>query len=80
MRYICSLKRPFVVHSAFTLTATGEVHGMRDGVVSVDAESDQHVRRRIRDNHLKCVTCALLYIIDVIVAQSSNGCDHIMLG
>lgn len=35
-RNVCSLERPFV-RSAITLTATGEVHGMRDCVVSVDA-------------------------------------------
>lgn len=37
----------------FVLTASGEVHGMRDGIVAVDGQSDQHVRRRERNHRLQ---------------------------
>lgn len=39
--------------SARILTAAGEVHRVCDCVISVDAQRDQHVRRWIRDDHLK---------------------------
>lgn len=35
------------------LTAPGEVHGMSDGIVSVDAEGNQNVSGRICHNGLK---------------------------
>jgi hypothetical protein len=34
------------------LTSSAEIHWMADGVVSVDAERHQDVRRRIRDQNL----------------------------
>lgn len=37
----------------FVLTASGEVHRMRDGIVAVDGQGDQHVRRRERNHGLQ---------------------------
>lgn len=35
------------------LTTSGEIHGMGNGVVSVDAERHQDIRWRVRDHTLK---------------------------
>lgn len=45
-KYQCGfLEAPRLLHkhSLFVLTASGEVHGMRDGIVAVDGQGDQHV-------------------------------------
>lgn len=35
------------------LTAARKIHGMRDGVVSVNAQSDEDISARISDHHLE---------------------------
>lgn len=44
---------PEKLHGRSVLTASGEVHGVRDGVVAVDGKRDQHVRRRVRHHRLQ---------------------------
>jgi len=80
------------MHPSFTLlalTATGKVHWMRDGVVSVNAQRDQHISGRIRNYHLKHVLgtltcdyvnmkCTKLYLVHITIDPGSVNCTHLL--
>lgn len=75
-------KHTFEIYSEAKLTASCKVHGMRDGVVSVDAEGHQHVGRRIRHDNLvgqnledECVAI-LCKNKDLVVSNKSYALDN----